>query len=76
MRLKTPAPDVLSAEMTQLLLEGPHALGKTLWEIPDHDTLRRLWQQHGAALRARQPRGREIWFELRDDFVRVLRREP
>ena len=76
MRLKTPSPSsALSPELKRLLLEGPWAVGKTLLESPDHDTLRELWRVHGAALLASKGCPRTPWFLDRDAFVKAVRGE-
>ena len=67
-------PETLSAELRQVLLFGPHSIGKTLHDY-DHDALRVVWQAHKAELLARAGRT-PPWFVDRDWFVRVVRREP
>jgi hypothetical protein len=87
MKVKGVAPaEPLSEELHLILLWGPWKVGKTLRQIPPHDTLRLLWAVHGAALfgepapqqrpRAAMPRGQEPWFIGRDWFVTLARGEP
>ena len=64
----------LSKELQRVLLFGPESIDKTLHEIPDHDSLVRLWLQHEPALRAQLPRGRRAWMEERIYFVEQIRR--
>jgi len=75
MRVKGSAPSsVLSDQMRRILLDGPHAIGLTLHDLPPHDELRAIWRAHGAALKA--GRRRPCWFEDRDLFIKTLRGEP
>lgn len=75
MRVKGTRPTPLDEPLRQLLLVGP-PLGKTVRDFPSHDELRRLWQQHGAAILASLPPRVVPWFVERDRFVRDVRREP
>ena len=64
----------LSSERRQVLLHGPHTIGKPLSDFP-HDTLRDLWRVHGPTLIASKGCPRQPWFVTRDQFVEYVRRE-
>jgi hypothetical protein len=70
----TPA-ERLDPELRKILLHGPWSVGKTLLEIPDHDSLRELWHRHHEALLASKGCPRTPWFLDRDAFVKVVRGE-
>ena len=73
---RTDAPvEPLAPELRTILLFGPHTIGKSLYEIPDHDTLRELWRVHGPALLASKGCPKKPWFLERDWFVTYVRRE-
>ena len=73
MRARHTAPAiVLSPELRQVLLYGPHTIGKTLHDF-QHDMLRELWRLHGPTLLASQDCPREPWFPARDEFVSYVR---
>jgi len=70
---QTAAP-ALDGELLEIFLGGPWPVGRTLNTLPyDHETLRGVWRQHEAAIRAEAAR-RNIspWFPSRDWFVRLL----
>jgi hypothetical protein len=72
----TPKAELSDVDL-RLLVDGPWAVGMTLWSPEaDHGRLRGLWRQHEAAVRAEAAR-RGLpapWFEDRDQFVRDLER--
>jgi hypothetical protein len=78
MRPRTPAPEQLTAQDLTLLLRGPWAIGCDLSApVVRHDRLRALFQAHEPTVRAEAARQgiHEIWFDTRDEFVRIIRGE-
>ena len=66
----------LTPALRRVLLDGPDFPRETLWDIPSHDALRRLWAAHQTELLAEaRARRRRAWFVDRDAFVRVVRGE-
>lgn len=69
---RTSAPP-LDPALRRLLIEGPHAIGKNLTEIPRHDELAEVWRVHGESILASLGPRQRAWFMERDWFVQQIR---
>ena len=66
------APALLDPTLLAVMVSGPNAAGKTLWDF-DHEMLRSIWAAHETTIRAEAARRQvEPWFVGRDRFVAFI----